>query len=684
MRDNHRSITQTRHDLILIIATGLALGLATTFAVFSASSARAQSTASQSAAVPGNHPAAAANLSSRASADRPLTIRIGFAFRNRAALTRLLADQQDPSSPRYHQWLTPAQFDARFGRTGAEVGAVKTWLRSQGFQVRHSTAREITADATVAEAESAFGTTIAASSDDAVFANTSDPAVPAEFAGIIGSIDGLDNTIHAQSMAIRPPHGAVALPANMAIAPRTIGSKNSAARVMVQLASAVTEFNNGSGNAFGPGDLYTFYDETPLLNAGTNGGGGDCIAIVEDTDYLDAAVNSFNSTFSLPALTVTRVQADATSPGINSAENEALLDVEWGHAVAPNAPISVYIGTSLFDAISRAVTDNTCGTISISYGFCGGSSSFYTSSLDSLFVKAAAQGQSVFVSSGDQGAAGIVLNGAGTACVVGTSRNVSEMAADPNVIGVGGTQFSPVYSSSSDVGSVAESAWNDAAGSTGGGASALFTKPAFQTALTPADGHRDVPDIALGSSPYSPGFYWTEDNGGVPVLTCCIGGTSIAAPMWAGLSKLIAQLSGARLGNMNPRLYQLAASGSSSQTGIRDATTGNNTYNGVAGFSAGVGYDQTTGLGTADMATFAAAFASSGPLPTPTPTVSATPTATRTATSTPTATRTATPTPTKTATPKKTRTPTPTKTPTPTPTTAATPTATPTPGHHHK
>jgi subtilase family serine protease len=682
VRKTHRSLVQTRHDLFLVIGTALALGLASTFAVFSASVARAQST--QSAAVPGNHPIGVANLAARAAADRPLRIRVGFALRNRGVLSKLMADQQDPSSPRYHQWLRAAEFDARFGRTAAEVAAVSAWLRSQGFQVERSTAREIAASATVAQAESAFSTTIAASSDDAVFANTTDPAVPAELAGTIGSIDGLDNTIHAHSFGIKPPHGAS--PAKSTGASRQISAsaqaKDSAARDAIRLVAAITEYSGGAGTAFGPADLYTFYDETPLLGAGTNGGGGDCIAIVEDTDYLDAAVTNFDSTFSLPALGVTRVQADASNPGITGGEDEALLDVEWAHAVAPGAPISVYEGTSLFDAIAKAVNDNACGTISISYGFCGGSSSFYTSSLDSLFVKAAAQGQSVFVSSGDQGAAGIVLNSLGTACVTGTSRNVSEMAADPNVTGVGGTQFTPVYSSSSDVGSVAEGAWNDPAGSTGGGASALFAKPAFQSALTVADGHRDVPDIALGSSPYSPGFYWTTDSGGAPLLTCCIGGTSIAAPMWAGLSKLVAQLGGApRLGNMNPRLYQLAASGNSSQTGLRDSTTGNNTYNGVTGFSAGVGYDQTTGLGSADMATFAAAYTSSSPLPTPTPTTSATPTATPT--------RTPTATPTRTSTPKKTRTPTPTKTPTSTrtptatPTSPATPTATPTPGGHH-
>src|ERR1019366_9485482 len=227
---------------------------------------------------------------------------------------------------------------------------------------------------------------------------------------------------------------------------------------------------------------------------------------------------------------------------------------------------------------------------------------FYTSVLDTVFAKAAAQMQSVFISSGD--------NGVDT-CLKGVP-NVNEMSADPNVTSVGGTEFTPVYNGSgNDVGSVAESVWNDSGAGTpgagGGGASAYFSEPSYQTPpLTPSDGKRDVPDIAMAASCYHPGFYADMDNSGSAQMQCCWGGTSIAAPMWAGLSKLIAQLEGVRLGNMNPRIYQLGALDNSSQSGLRDVTSGNNSYNGVTGFTAVPGYDQATGWGSADMATFAA------------------------------------------------------------------------------
>jgi hypothetical protein len=92
----------------------------------------------------------------------------------------------------------------------------------------------------------------------------------------------------------------------------------------------------------------------------------------------------------------------------------------------------------------------------------------------------------------------------------------------------------------------------------------------------------------------------------------------IAAPMWAGLAKVVAQRTGGRLGNMNPRIYTLGAMHDASSSGLRDVTSGNNSYHGVAGFAAVAGYDRATGWGSADMAAFAAAYPASPAAPTPT------------------------------------------------------------------
>ena len=147
--------------------------------------------------------------------------------------------------------------------------------------------------------------------------------------------------------------------------------------------------------------------------------------------------------------------------------------------------------------------------------------------------------------------------------------------------------------------------WNDPGYAAGGGESKVFKKPAFQKGLIPKDKKRDVPDISFGASPESPGFFFGgRDHYGGPAVECCIGGTSIGAPSWAGISRLISQQEGAWVGNLNTRIYQLGVENDGATTGIRDVTSGNNSFNGVTGFSAGPGYDKASGWGTVDMGLF--------------------------------------------------------------------------------
>jgi subtilase family serine protease len=618
-------------------------------------------------ALRGNHPilSAEAGLVQPLNPGQLLQLRLSFAPRGRARLTRYLKTIQDPASPNYHRWLTAGQYARRFGRTPAEVAAVAAWLTRAGLRVSARSPTGITATGAAAMVERAFATRLAANANGGVYANLSDPKIPARFARIISSIAGLDNTLHAVPMDSAAGAGR---------APGALGRTFAMA--------AAPEYAGAEGEAFGPQDLWTFYDETPLVQDALDGA-GQCVAIVEDSDLLTSAVTLFDSTFALPDPSLTRVLADGVNPGRTTDETEALLDVEWAHAVATGAAVVVYIGAGangLVDALSAAVTDNQCGAISVSYSFCGGPASFYTGTLDPLLAQAAAQGQSVAVAAGDDGSAGLTLNSAGTACVVGTSLNVSEFAADPNVIAVGGSQFTPVYNASGDdVGYVAESVWDDATGAGGGGASSIFAKPSYQIGLTPPDSMRDLPDVVMGASPLAPGFYWGDDpnQAGVAQMNCCIGGTSIAAPILAGLMNVVAQSAGGRAGNPNPRIYQLGALHDTSSSGLRDIASGNNGFNGVSGFVAEPGYDQASGWGSIDMATFVAAFAPASPTPTPSASPSPTPSPTPTSSATPSPSPTVSPTPTPTATP--TPTPSATPTPSPTPTPSATPSSSPTP-----
>jgi subtilase family serine protease len=591
--------------------------------------------------IKGNHPTELGRLGPVVHADpaMELHLTVVLGLHNQATLEQLLADQQNRSSNQYHKWLTPAEFNRRFGPSPTQTHAVAQWLRSQGLRITsiNSLGRTIDATASVAQAESAFATTIVTSG--ASFGNQSDPAIPAEFDGLIAAIQGLDN-MHAvvpAGLHRRQPAAAGETPGQGAkLALADVSHPNSEDAGPVPGATV-----NGS-TAFGPFDIETFYNEAPLISGGNTGTASpDCVALDEDSDYLDAAVTLFASTFGFTPFNISRA---GTSPGRNGDESEALLDIDYAHATAPGTPIRVYMNSSLYTSIQNSITDNACGAISISFIYCSSSPSFFTS-LDSLFAQAASQGQSIFISSGDWGAAGLAYDSSTNSCVTGTTRNTSELAASPHVTGVGGTTFSPQFNASGNDTSVVgvapggiESGWNGS----GGGASQIFSKPAWQTGTgVPNDSVRDVPDVSMIA--WSPGVFIGADSSGTAVMQCCWGGTSLAAPLWAGYSRALAKARNVtRLGLLNPTIYSLAGKGPLAN-GIEDVTNGNNTYNGVTGFSAGVGYDQVTGWGSVDMTAFASAYSGQ---PTPTPTVTPTPKPTPTPTPKPTPTPAPTPTPT--------------------------------------
>jgi subtilase family serine protease len=578
-----------------ILMTGLALIVA---------AARPAAAGDPVTILAGNHPDEAAEIvgAAAASASRPLAMYLTMALRNGAELTRLLADQQNPASSQYHRWLTPDEFTSRFGPTDGDLARVARWLRERGFTVTSADAstREVSFTAAVAQAQNVFAVKIAATADGRLYSNTSDPAVPAELAPLIESINGLDNLLHSAPGVHRVP------------------KRDSSAHSPDAIADSI-------GPAFGPADIYTFYDETPLLNDGIDGSGTGCIAVVEDSNIDEDAANAFNSQFSLPALTIGAnfdvVLVDKSDPGQTGDEDETMVDVNYSHAVAPGSSIRIYLGdenntksSAIVDAIHAAVREkkknSRCSAISISFSFCGASKGFYQTQ-NGFFKQAASQGQSVFVAAGDNGAAGLQFNEEEDACVPATTPNVSELAASPHVTAIGGTEFTPDYDvDGNDVSFVPESVWNDdgyAAG--GGGESKVFNKPKFQKGLIPKDKKRDVPDISFGASPKSPGFFFGGRNGSdEPAVECCEGGTSIGAPAWAGISQLISQQEGAWVGNLNTRIYQLGVENDGATTGIRDVTSGNNSFNGVTGFSAGPGYDKASGWGTVDMGLFVLAY----------------------------------------------------------------------------
>src|SRR5579885_1863619 len=205
------------------------------------------------------------------------------------------------------------------GPTAQQMTTVASWLTSQGFTVTSTNqrTRRVGFTGTVATVRQAFGTSILTDGSGS-YVNTSDPMVPAQIAPTIQAIIGLTK-----------------MP--------TPSSSESQGRKIGRARKGTSLFNdaivNGQGPNFAPSDLYLFYDETSVLNAGNKGTGApDCVGLPEQGDVTDSALADFTGQFNLPPVTLKKFLVNGSNPGLPS-DNEPALDVEWVHAVSPNTPI---------------------------------------------------------------------------------------------------------------------------------------------------------------------------------------------------------------------------------------------------------------------------------------------------------------------------------------------------------
>jgi len=481
---------------------------------------------------------------------------VSLDVRDRDGLEAFLADVQDPASPHYRQYLSQAEFDALYAPTEAQEQAVVDHLRGAGLRVseRFPNRLLVGAAGSVAALERAFGVEIHSVERRGKrhYAALDEPSLPAEMASYVVGVIGLDD------LSERHPHVASVEPA---AAPRAA---------------------LGSGCChLSPNDVFAFYDNTAAAS-----GAGQTIVIAGSYAWRDTDNTAFNSQWGLPQLPAGSAQVctgPSTSAGCKFSSTNSIeiaLDVEYAHGTAPAARIVNYMAVSTSDAsfttmYNRIVTDNPGHVVSTSWGACeAGLSAASQRTNDNIFANANAIGQSWFAASGDSGSRD--CNGA---------LGVDHPANSPHVMGVGGT--TPVCSggltpsSPACAGYGSESAWSGS----GGGVSQVFARPAFQSGCgVPAGTQRLVPDVALEANT-SPGNYVAE-NGSWWI----VGGTSDAAPQWAGLAAELAQQSGRALGNPGGLLYGLCRT-----TAFHDVTSGSN-----GDYSAGVGYDLVTGLGSFD------------------------------------------------------------------------------------
>jgi hypothetical protein len=542
-----------------------------------------------------------------------------------AGLRQLLDDQQDKSSPNYHKWLTPEEFGKRFGPTDADVQAVTSWLQTHGFQVGSvSKGRTVIEfSGTAAMVTEAFHTTIHqyVVNSEAHWANASDPQIPSALTPVVAGVWTLHNFLKKPNLVTtkeRFPLVDIA------------GSKQPLA-------------TSSSGHHFlSPGDYAVIYGINPVYLAGIQGN-NVTIAVVGRSDIDLSDVQMFRAIFSLPSASL-QIIPNGPDPGDlgGNEEAEAVLDTTWSGAVAQGASVDLVTSASTdttdgVDLSELYIVDNNLGDIMTeSFGVCEAAvTSAQLTGFSSLAEQAAAQGITYMVSSGDTGSAGCDNLGETTAA---GPVSVSALASTPFNVAVGGTIFnenghdSTYWSASTStpvtvLKYIPENVWNESCASctnpsiaaSGGGASSVVHKASWQSGLSsiPQDGFRDVPDVSLTSAIHDPYLLCLAGSCNQNFLVG-IGGTSAAAPSFAGIMALVDQKVGGRVGLANYILYKLAAaenlsqcnaSGTSSAPAsscvFNDVTVGNNAVPGETSFGtaspqfkSGVGYDLATGLGS--------------------------------------------------------------------------------------
>ncbi|MDP9483181.1 MAG: S53 family peptidase, partial [Chloroflexota bacterium] len=508
--------------------------------------------------------------------ERTIELTLALLPRDPDGLARYTAAIVDPLSPDYGQVLTPTAIGDRFGPAPASLARLAAGLESGGLTVVGGAPQRTTlrVSGPIRAVEALFATRLERYRDPdgrTYIAPLSPPQVPAAFADTVDGILGLDGRLR-----IRPASG-WRQPAGTPLGPAA------------------------SAPRFGlrPSDVATAYDLLPLQKAGLDGT-GQTIAIVSFDAIDDATIAAFDRELGISSAKVIHVPVNGgTRPGEGS--SEVALDIEVIRSIAPKARIINFEapnnGSTFADVIDAIVADGRAKTISISWGQCDiprAVSNATRRADERSFQAAVAAGITIFSASGDFGAYD---------CRANRPDNLDLTTDWPSgsqyVVGVGGTRLGLRTSG----GYFSEEGWEDTleGSGAGGGIAVREPRPAWQVApgvdLPGSTGLRLIPDVAAAADPDS-GFYsiWrdTDDS----LVQGSIGGTSAAAPFWAGSMLLVRQAAAAAgkqpPGFLAPIFYRVAAS---DPQAFHDITRGGN-----LGYEAGPGWDAATGLGSPNMA----------------------------------------------------------------------------------
>lgn len=497
-----------------------------------------------------NTPSAVEHLApvERFSAKRQLDLAIALPLRDKAALINLIQQIYDPASPNYHRYLTPGQFAERFGPTEPDYQAVIAFAKTNGLVITggHSNRTLVDVKGSVADIERIFHITLRVyrhpTEGRNFYAPDAEPGL--NISTPILAVDGLDDFNQPYPMLIitnffAQPFDGV---------PDATGS--------------------GPGGNFIGKDFRTAYVPGAALD-----GSGQAVGLFELDGYYPGDIADYESLAGFPNVPLTNVLVNGFNPNAPGRNNvEVALDIDMAVAMAPGlSRVIVYEGYVPNDVLNQMATDDSAKQLSCSWTF----GSLIDPVREQIFEQFAAQGQSFFQASGDYGG--------------GTIYPPSD---DPFVTVVGGTSLI------TDVNGAwqSETTWSGSSG----GTSASYPIPAWQqdvdvSANAGSTMMRNTPDVAALAAP----MIWLVANNGVEGV---VGGTSAAAPLWAGLAALINEQSTANnqanIGFVNPAIYAVGES-SNYALAFHDITTGNNTNSSSPDkFFAVSSYDLCTGWGT--------------------------------------------------------------------------------------
>ena len=495
-----------------------------------------------------------------------LRLAIGLPLRDAAGLDEFLRQLADPASPNYKKYLTPEQFAARFGPTESDYATVEQFARTNGLRITATHVNRLLLDVAgpVTAVEKTFHITLQTYRHPReardFFAPNTEPTVATSLPVV--DIQGLSD--------YSLPH------------PNLV--KKNLTGISPKLGSAA------DGYSYFGDDFRAAYVPGTTLN-----GAGQTVGLLQFDGYYPSDITAYATAAGggRTNIVIQKVLLDGYGGGITSANGnaEVSLDIEMSMAMAPAlAKIIVFEGnpSSLIpnDVLNAMAASNTVKNLSSSWGWSGGPST----TTDNIFKTMAAQGQSFFNASGDSDAF--------PAGYVDSSANPTTPSSSAYVTEVGGTQLTTpggggAYSS--------ETVWNRNNGiGSSGGVSTYYAIPAWQQGINSflSNGGsmtaRNIPDVAL-TAEYC---YVKYGNGS----SASFGGTSCAAPLWAGFMALVNQQAvtngQSSAGFINPAIYELANE-SIYNSVFHDTTSGNNTWsNSPNAFNAVPNYDLCTGLGS--------------------------------------------------------------------------------------